>query len=355
MDKPQIIVHTEKSTTCSLYGGLWVPSAAKFVILGCTAKAEGIIHLYELTSNDSVLLKEVKREHAYKCGTFGASMLCDRHLATGNFGGQLQIWDLERMKEPVYEVDAHGTIINAIDGFGGQVLGCGPPEIVTGSRDGLVKLWDPRQKEDPVAVMEPVDVREKRDCWTVAFGNAYNNQDRVICAGYDNGDVKMFDLKKMAVRWEKNLKNGICSVQFDRREIEMNKLVVTTLESKFFVFELRTQHPKKGFASLKEKAHDSTIWQVSHLPQNRDIFMTCGGNGTVCLWKYVYPSERCRKDVNGDKVGVIGKLDLLQNSILTTQPVHSFDWCPDKTGLALATSFDQTFRTIIVTKLSNNL
>ncbi|CAB0009269.1 unnamed protein product [Nesidiocoris tenuis] len=263
--------------------------------------------------------------------------------------------DLERMKEPVYEVDAHGTIINAIDGFGGQVLGCGPPEIVTGSRDGLVKLWDPRQKEDPVAVMEPVDVREKRDCWAVAFGNAYNNQDRVICAGYDNGDVKMFDLKKMAVRWEKNLKNGICSVQFDRREIEMNKLVVTTLESKFFVFELRTQHPKKGFASLKEKAHDSTIWQVSHLPQNRDIFMTCGGNGTVCLWKYVYPSERCRKDVNGDKVGVIGKLDLLQNSILTTQPVHSFDWCPDKTGLALATSFDQTFRTIIVTKLSNNL
>uniref|UniRef100_A0A0A9XW18 Dynein axonemal assembly factor 10 n=1 Tax=Lygus hesperus TaxID=30085 RepID=A0A0A9XW18_LYGHE len=355
MDKPQIIVHTEKSTNCCLYDGLWVPCAAKFVILGSTAKSEGILDLYELESSESVLLKETRREHAFKCGTFGASSLRDRHLATGNFGGQMQIWDLEHMKEPIYEVDGHDSIINSIDGFGGQNLGCGPPEIVTGSRDGLVKLWDPRQKDSPVALMEPTDVREKRDCWTVAFGNAYNNHDRIVCAGYDNGDIKMFDLKKMTVRWETNLKNGICCIQFDRKEIEMNKMVVTTLESKYFVFDLRTQHPKKGFASLKEKAHDSTIWRVSHLPQNRDIFMTCGGNGTICLWKYDYPASRSKKDASGDNCGIMGNLELLQNSILTTQPVHSFSWCPDKTGLALATSFDQSFRTVIVTKLAYNL
>ena len=33
----------------------------------------------------------------------------------------------------------------------------------------------------------------------------------------------------------------------------MNKLVVTTLESKFHVFDLRTFHPSKGYASLVEK------------------------------------------------------------------------------------------------------
>lgn len=33
----------------------------------------------------------------------------------------------------------------------------------------------------------------------------------------------------------------------------MNKLVATTLESKFHVYDLRTQHPEKGFASLAEK------------------------------------------------------------------------------------------------------
>ena len=33
----------------------------------------------------------------------------------------------------------------------------------------------------------------------------------------------------------------------------MNKLAATTLESKFHVFDTRTQHPTKGFASVTEK------------------------------------------------------------------------------------------------------
>ena len=44
--------------------------------------------------------------------------------------------DLERLEKPVYAVQAHGTIINSIDGVGGQELGYGAPELVTGSRDG---------------------------------------------------------------------------------------------------------------------------------------------------------------------------------------------------------------------------
>ena len=35
---------------------------------------------------------------------------------------------------------------------------------------GAVKVWDPRQKNDPVAVMEPADGDDRRDCWAVAFG-----------------------------------------------------------------------------------------------------------------------------------------------------------------------------------------
>lgn len=77
----------------------------------------------------------------------------------------------------------------------------------------------------------------------------------------------------------------IVDVQFDRRDIKMNKLAATTLESKIHVFDVRTQHPKKGFAHLTEKAHDSTVWQVKHLPQNREIFVTTGGTGSLCLWK----------------------------------------------------------------------
>lgn len=30
-----------------------------------------------------------------------------------------------------------------------------------------------------------------------------------MCAGYDNGDIKLFDLKNMSLRWETNVKNGV--------------------------------------------------------------------------------------------------------------------------------------------------
>jgi len=33
------------------------------------------------------------------------------------------------------------------------------------------------------------------------------------------------------------------------------------------------------------KAHKSTVWLVRHLPQNRDMFMTLGGGGSLNLWK----------------------------------------------------------------------
>ncbi len=71
--------------------------------------------------------------------------------------------------------------------------------------------------------------------------------------------------------------------------------LVTTLENKFRVMDMRTQHKEHGFASLSEKAHKSTVWLGRHLPQNRDLFMTAGGNGTVNLYKYSYPKSRQRK------------------------------------------------------------
>lgn len=108
-------------------------------------------------------------------------------------------------------------------------------------------------------------------------------------AGYDNGDVKLFDLRAMKLRWETTLPNGVrldaahgargpaapsplftsirlcppsrpgfalcqvCSLQFDRQDIPMNKLLVTGLESKFHVFDMRTYHEEEGYASVSEK------------------------------------------------------------------------------------------------------
>ena len=34
----------------------------------------------------------------------------------------------------------------------------------------------------------------------------------------------MYDLRTNLVRWETNVRNGVCSIEFDRKDIEMNKL-----------------------------------------------------------------------------------------------------------------------------------
>lgn len=211
-----------------------------------------------------------------------------RDVATVDYKGKLTIYDIERGVAK-YEVQAHANIANTIDGIGGKGAEFGAPELVTGGTDGCVRVWDPRQQA-PVVSLEPSESEPiKPDCWTVAFGNAHNQEERCIAAGYDNGDVKIFDLKTNCLRWDTNVQNGVCGIEFDRADIMMNKLVVTTLESKFHVFDLKTYHPQQGYTGLAELAHKSTIWGVRHLPQNRDLFTTLGGNGHLNLYKYHYP------------------------------------------------------------------
>jgi len=44
--------------------------------------------------------------------------------------------------------------------------------------------------------LEPLEKETPPDAWCVSFGNSYNNDERVIACGYDNGDLKLFDLRK---------------------------------------------------------------------------------------------------------------------------------------------------------------
>lgn len=233
-DAPQIIEHIHKSIIFTPYDTRWIPFSARFVAMGIHANAKGALNVYQLNNGDVDLLVEGKTANGIKCGTFAASSVEERHIATGDHAGKLIVYDLENIDKPVFTQQAHVSIINAIDGCGGMDIGYGAPEIVTGGRDGCVRLWDIRVK-DPVLALEPDEGQAARDCWTVAFGNSFSDEERCIAAGYDNGDVKLFDLRANAMRYETNVSNGVTSIEFDRKDIEMNKMAVRRLHFLLFL------------------------------------------------------------------------------------------------------------------------
>lgn len=350
LNAPQIIEHINHSLSYTPFDVKWIPCSAKFAVVGQTPRAKGIIQIYGMNQGKLELINEFIKESGFKCSTFGASTFTNRELACGDYDGNLHIFDLEKGQSS-FSVKAHKSIINSIDGIGGTG-NIGSAEIITAGRDGCAKIWDPRT-DKPVVSLEPSESEKiLPECWAVCFGNAYNTEERSVACGYDNGDVKLFDLRVNLLKWETNLKNGVCNIEFDRKDIIMNKLAVTTLESKIHIYDMRTLHPELGFAGLSEAAHNSTIWAAKHLPQNRDIFVSCGGNGSINLYKYNYPNQRSVTDDNGVAKGVIGTLTLLNSKDVTTQPIISYDWHPDKIGLATMVALDQSVKVYIVTRLN---
>lgn len=115
------------------------------------------IQVYSLDGTELKLSEEMEKKSAFKCGTFGTSSMTDRKLATGNFDGMLEVWDMESLSKPVYSAQSHASIVNAIDGCGGAAKGYGPPELATCGRDGCVRVWDTRQEAAPVAAFQPAN------------------------------------------------------------------------------------------------------------------------------------------------------------------------------------------------------
>ena len=360
---PQMIEYVNKSLDFTPHETKFFPGTARIAVCGISPSGKGSLSIHEL-DRDGDGTKELFRDLSFrtsgiKCATFGASRLGDGHLAIGSYDGTLSICDVkvahgDRNTSDLFSVKAHDGIINAVDGIGGTNCSYGAPELVTGGKDGCVKVWDQRTRL-PVVTLNPDKSSSARDCWTVAFGDSFNNEERSILAGFDNGDVKLFDLRTSKIVFETNVENGVTSVQFDRQDIQKNKVIVTTLESKFRCYDMRTQHPIDGFAFTSERAHRSTIWISKFLPQNRDIFLTGGGNGGLNIYKYNYPKKRVGKHgQDGAPIGITGSVELLNSKVISTQPVTSFDWSPDRQGLCCLSSMDQTLRVFVVTKLEKH-
>ena len=326
---PKIKLLLSKSLNYIPFDIHWLPYSTKLVSIGESFDSKGILQIYNLNLGKLSIESEYIQNYPSKCCTFGISSFSSRDLALGDFDGNLSVIDLERC-EFNYEIKkAHKGIIQSIDGLGIK-NNQGPPEIVTGGKDGLVKLWDLRS-DKPCILLEPKDIKKNfPECWTVRFCDCGFN--KKVGIGYDNGDIKIYDLRMDKIFFGENLKKGVCNIEFDKKNIPINKMIVTTLDSKFYLYDFTNyfQNQKKLYDEV-----NTTIWGAKFLPQKRDMFVSLGGDGNLNLYKYD------KKDfLNNSK----DKLNMLSSNYICSRPIIGFDWHLIKNGLACLVSLDNSIK-----------
>ena len=351
LNAPQIIEHISKPLNYTPFDVKWIPCSAKIVVTGQTPRAKGIIQIYQMNKGKLEIVSEFQKEYGFKCSTFGASSLSSRDLAVGDFEGNLIIYDLVK-GTPNYEIKkAHKSIIYSIDAVGNNIT-YGTEEVVTGGKDGSVKIWDLRS-DKPAILLEPKGIEDTSlECWSVAFGGCFNRDERNLGIGYDNGDIKIYDLRMDKLLYGENFKYGICSLEFDKKNIPINKMIATTLDSKIYLFDVKNLEKRNNSNcdKLIDEINNTTIWGTKFVPQRRDIFVSLGGNGSLNIYKFH------NSDFNCDEIGSSNKenrkLKLINSHKISTQPIIGFDWHSIKFGLSCLVAFDRTVKICTINKLN---
>lgn len=280
---PEIATYISYPTDYHIFDTKWLPSCpTKFVSVGATSKSSasrGCIQIAQLNSDRLESIKSIEKKSPYRCATFGATVRSTSSLALGNFHGGLQIFDAERFDFPVFEAKAHSGVVNCLDGLGSG----GGAEIVTGGRDGSIKVWDPRQG-GPVFVVSPVKKEDGgsgcRDCWTVCFIEGEGQHDRTVFAGFDNGDVKAVDLRTVKERWSYNVGSGICKLSSNKKCSKANRLAAGTVDGSIYLLGL-------GQSTIPDHvkvAEASSIWSINYLPHQDNTFASVGES--IEIWRH---------------------------------------------------------------------
>ncbi|KAF9388499.1 WD repeat-containing protein 92 [Podila verticillata] len=356
---PKITQVASKPIPFTGFQALWVPGTTRVCTFGSSDAGFGVIQVHALSTSSStskspivggattsqtpklILHSETEKKSQFKCGTFRAGGSHPPRLVTGDFDGRVGLWDLNRTEVPLSLLEAHTDIVTCIDGAGGTPgagtgsLSSSQPrqEFVTGCRDGTVKVWDTRQKEQAVSVMAPKK-GYGHEVWSVSM-NAQSSgpEDLLVVAGYDNGDIRVLDLVAGKPLFETNIKHGVCSVEFDRTRGTSKRLIATTMEGTLHSFDLDGSiSESKAMAEetiTVQTGDESTLWQARHVPQRQDIFAVTDGGGNIHLYEHGNA---------GSLIKSLGSHQFAKEAIL------SLEFNDDLEGLFVACDLNNTLR-----------
>ena len=208
-------------------------------------------------------------------------------------------------------------------------------------------VFQPRSREEATEVLNILRVFKMLSSprlENVAESGSFSNSIESIFFGDDKNNnststgseeikpIGKEDATKQIGGFGENLKKGVCNIEFDKKNIPINKMIVTTLDSKFYLYDFTNyfQNQKKLYDEV-----NTTIWGAKFLPQKRDMFVSLGGDGNLNLYKYD------KKDFLNNSND---KLNMLSSNYICSRPIIGFDWHLIKNGLACLVSLDNSIK-----------
>ena len=222
---------------------------------------------------------------------------------------------MDELESPVEEVrGAHSDLVHCLAGAGGR--------LVTGGREGVVKVWDRRDLRQSVLSVagEAREGASRPEVWAVDAGEDGDS----LCAGYSNGDVRLFDCRAGRVRWESCLPKGVSSLQL----LSGERLVAGSVGGSLVLWDLSSDR------RTEVRLDSSTVWSAVTSPHSESLLAACLGSGSIQLLSLSQEN-----------------ISSLSSHQATDRPLTSWHWSTDKPGLAVTTGFDQNIRVVIVTNI----
>ncbi|KAG8691155.1 pre-mRNA cleavage and polyadenylation factor (CPF) complex subunit [Ceratobasidium sp. 395] len=232
-----------------------------------SADQSGVIKYYQPNMNNLVTWQ------AHREAVRGVSFAPgDSRFASCGDDASVRVWAFEEMREERC-ITGHGWDVKCIEWHPTRGL------LVSGSKDNLVKFWDPRTGQNLSTLHQ-----HKNTIQAIKW----NPNGNLVATASRDQTVRVFDIRAMKeLHILKGHKKEVCSLTW--HPVHHDLLVSGGAEGSVYFWTLSSSTPSAPRAAM-DQAHESNVWALAYHPLGH-ILCTGSNDHTTRFWCRDRPGE----------------------------------------------------------------
>ncbi|GBG32620.1 Guanine nucleotide-binding protein subunit beta-like protein [Hondaea fermentalgiana] len=259
----------------SVYALDWAPGNDDLLASGSNDKSVKLWRLREAeTAAENSQLDPVLQMHGHKSTVRAVAFVDAQTLASAGGGDNaLRLWDISTGKV-VALLRGHSSAVFAVDT-------CSVDRLVSGSGDGTIRCWDPRQREAPCLTLRSPGAQRGIHAIASSAQSPFT-----LASGHEDGMCRVWDLRAQKTLFQAQTHDD------EVRSLSMSKDGRWLLSGSFdgTVGLLDTEAFAQGIVA-RFQGHRDKVLTVKWLP-DRPGFISTSADATAKLWALPEP-VRC--------------------------------------------------------------